>query len=102
MSDCLQEEKDDSAKAQPVDAEDGSSSDEELAGASSDEERHSRMIADLTGKQPAGKQKQRQRLMTEAYPESEANLPPAQGVSGAILLAAQRMTGTSLMLRTAV
>ena len=81
MSGTIWQEEDAEGKAGAEDSR-PISSDSEEAEASADEEHHKQMLAAVTGKQHAGRQKQRQRVVTEAYPESEANLPPGQGPSG--------------------
>lgn len=60
--------------AEAVDSASSSSADE-----AAEDGRHEQMLAEITQQRTAGRQKQRRPLMTEAYPESEANLPPVQG-----------------------
>lgn len=55
---------------------------EEDGRGSSDDERHRRLLQAVTSKQPGSRRRLQQQVMTEAYPESEANLPPMQSASG--------------------
>lgn len=58
--------------------------DDEEEGRTDDEERHQRMLADVKAATSGGRPVRRQMaVVNEVYPESEFNMPPAQGPEGA-------------------
>ncbi|KAK9812342.1 hypothetical protein WJX73_003829 [Symbiochloris irregularis] len=79
--------------AEEHEASDGASDEaaDSEAESESDGERHQQVLAEVTGRQAGRQRQQKQKLVTEAYPESEANLPPVQNGSGNDLTVADMM-----------